>query len=69
MFDTKILEFDQRSSRSRGLQLGTTSIGTTFSEIQPTPDPVGGELNRDGRNNALFRIASSLAQSCFMFAT
>jgi type II secretory pathway component GspD/PulD (secretin) len=42
VLDTEILELDQSSSRNLGLQLGTTSIGTTFSEVQPTPDPSGG---------------------------
>ena len=42
VLDTEILELDESSSRNLGLQLGTTSIGTTFSETQPTPDPSGG---------------------------
>ncbi len=43
VLDTEILELDESSSRNLGLQLGTTSIGTTFSEMQPTPDPNGGQ--------------------------
>jgi type II secretory pathway component GspD/PulD (secretin) len=42
VLDTEILELDQSSSRNLGLQLGTTSISTTFSEMQPGPDPGGG---------------------------
>jgi type II secretory pathway component GspD/PulD (secretin) len=41
VLDTEILELDENSSRNLGLQLGTTSIGTTFSEVQPTPGPSG----------------------------
>ena len=41
VLDTEILELDENSSRNLGLQLGTTSIGTTFSEVQPTPGPNG----------------------------
>jgi type II secretory pathway component GspD/PulD (secretin) len=46
VLDTEILELDESSSRNLGLQLGTTSIGTTFSEIQPTPDPNSGQPGR-----------------------
>ncbi len=41
VLDTEILELDENSSRNIGLQLGTTSIGTTFSEVAPTPGPNG----------------------------
>ncbi|MEA2663722.1 MAG: ral secretion pathway protein, partial [Candidatus Eremiobacteraeota bacterium] len=41
VLDTEILELDENSSRNLGLQLGTTSIGTTFSEVAPTPGPNG----------------------------
>nr|MDQ6944312.1 hypothetical protein [Candidatus Eremiobacteraeota bacterium] len=41
VLDTEILELDENSSRNLGLQLGTASIGTTFTEILPTPDPNG----------------------------
>jgi len=43
VLDTEILELDESSVRNLGLQLGTTSIGTTFSEIQPTPNPISGQ--------------------------
>ncbi|HEY0614668.1 MAG TPA: secretin N-terminal domain-containing protein, partial [Candidatus Elarobacter sp.] len=46
VLDTEILELDESSSRNLGLQLGTTSIGTTFSEVQPTPDPNSGQPGR-----------------------
>jgi len=46
VLDTEILELDESSSRNLGLQLGTTSIGTTFSEVQPTPDPNTGQAGR-----------------------
>jgi type II secretory pathway component GspD/PulD (secretin) len=41
VLDTEILELDENSSRNLGLQLGTASVSTTFTEIQPTPDPNG----------------------------
>jgi type II secretory pathway component GspD/PulD (secretin) len=41
VLDTEILELDENSSRNLGLQLGTTSIGTTFSEVVPSPGPNG----------------------------
>ncbi|HTD36028.1 MAG TPA: secretin N-terminal domain-containing protein [Candidatus Limnocylindrales bacterium] len=46
VLDTEILELDESSSRNLGLQLGTTSIGTTFSEVQPTPNPNTGQPGR-----------------------
>jgi type II secretory pathway component GspD/PulD (secretin) len=46
VLDTEILELDESSSRNLGLQLGTTSISTTFSEVQPTPDPNTGQPGR-----------------------
>ena len=58
VLDTEILELDQSSSRNLGLQLGTTSIGTTFSEVQPTPDPNGG-TGRLMRLQALTRTGIS----------
>jgi type II secretory pathway component GspD/PulD (secretin) len=46
VLDTEILELDESSSRNLGLQLGTTSISSTFSEVQPTPDPNTGQPGR-----------------------
>jgi type II secretory pathway component GspD/PulD (secretin) len=50
VLDTEILEIDESSTRNLGLQLGTTTIGTTFSEIQPTPNPF---TNQPGKLIAL----------------
>jgi type II secretory pathway component GspD/PulD (secretin) len=46
VLDTEILELDETSSRNLGLQLLTTSVSTTFSEIQPTPNPLTGVPGR-----------------------
>jgi len=35
VLDTEILELDENMSRNLGLELGTTSIGTTFTEVVP----------------------------------
>jgi type II secretory pathway component GspD/PulD (secretin) len=59
VLDTEILELDESSSRNLGLQLGTTSIGTTFSEIQPTPDPNTGIPGRLIRLQPLTRTGLS----------
>ncbi len=59
VLDTEILELDETSSRNLGLQLGTTSIGTTFSEIQPTPDPNTGVPGRLIRLQPLTRTGLS----------
>ena len=59
VLDTEILELDESSSRNLGLQLGTTSIGTTFSEIQPTPDPNTGVPGRLIRLQPLTRTGLS----------
>jgi type II secretory pathway component GspD/PulD (secretin) len=59
VLDTEILELDESSSRNLGLQLGTTSIGTTFSEIQPTPDPNNGVPGRLIRLQPLTRTGIS----------
>jgi type II secretory pathway component GspD/PulD (secretin) len=59
VLDTEILELDESSSRNLGLQLGTTSIGTTFSEVQPTPDPNNGIPGRLIRLQPLTRTGIS----------
>jgi type II secretory pathway component GspD/PulD (secretin) len=59
VLDTEILELDESSSRNLGLQLGTTSIGTTFSEVQPTPDPNNGVPGRLIRLQPLTRTGIS----------
>ncbi len=38
VLDTEILELDENSSKNLGLQLGTPSLGTTFTEQQPPVD-------------------------------
>ncbi|MBV8118234.1 MAG: hypothetical protein JOZ01_09660 [Candidatus Eremiobacteraeota bacterium] len=59
VLDTEILELDENSSRNLGLQLGTTSLTTTFSEIQPTPDPLTGNAGRLIRPQPLTRTPIS----------
>src|SRR6202035_258554 len=59
VLDTEILELDERSSRNLALQLLTTSIGSTFSEIQPTPDPNSGNTGRLIRLQPLTRTGLS----------
>ena len=44
--DTEILELDENSLSNLGLQLGTTTIGTTFSELQP---PTSLDTGQPGR--------------------
>jgi type II secretory pathway component GspD/PulD (secretin) len=41
VLDTEILELDENTSRNLGLQIGTTSIGTTFTEVIPPPQANG----------------------------
>jgi type II secretory pathway component GspD/PulD (secretin) len=59
VLDTEILELDESSTRNLGLQLGTTSIGSTFSEVTPTPDPVTGGAGRLIRLQPLTRTGIS----------
>jgi type II secretory pathway component GspD/PulD (secretin) len=54
VLDTEILELDENSSRNLGLQLGTTTISTTYSEVVPTPNP-NGQAGRIGAFQALTR--------------
>jgi type II secretory pathway component GspD/PulD (secretin) len=44
--DTEILELDENSLSNLGLQLGTTTIGTTFSELQPATSLDTGQPGR-----------------------
>jgi type II secretory pathway component GspD/PulD (secretin) len=46
VLDTEILELDESSARNLGLQLLTTSVNTTFSEVLPTPNPLTGQPGR-----------------------
>ena len=57
VLDTEILELDENTSRNLGLELGTTSIGTTFTEIVPTD--ASGQPGRIGRLQALTRTPIS----------
>ena len=57
VLDTEILELDENTSRNLGLELGTTSIGTTFTEIVPTD--ANGQAGRIGRLQALTRTPIS----------
>jgi type II secretory pathway component GspD/PulD (secretin) len=41
VLDTEVLEVDETVAKNLGLQLGTAAISTTFSEVQPTPNPDG----------------------------
>ncbi len=45
VLDTEILEVDESSSRDLGLELGTTAVGTTFSEVTP-PTQANGTSSR-----------------------
>ena len=59
VLDTEILELDASSSKNLGLQLLTTSIGTTFSEILPTPNPNSGTPGRISNFQAITRTPIS----------
>jgi type II secretory pathway component GspD/PulD (secretin) len=41
VLDTEVLEVDETVAKNLGLQLGTPVISSTFSEVQPTPNPDG----------------------------
>ena len=58
VLDTEILELDENTSRNLGLQLGTTSIGTTFTEVVP-PNDASGNPARLGNLQALTRTPIS----------
>jgi type II secretory pathway component GspD/PulD (secretin) len=59
VLDTEILEIDESSSKNLGLQLGT-SITSTFSEVNPTPDPITGQTPRLIRLQPLTRTGLSI---------
>jgi len=40
VLDTEVLEVDESSARNLGLALPQAILGSTFSEIQPTPNPI-----------------------------
>jgi type II secretory pathway component GspD/PulD (secretin) len=58
VLDTEILELDENTSRNLGLELGTTSIGTTFTEVVP-PNGANGQPGRLGNLQALTRTPIS----------
>jgi type II secretory pathway component GspD/PulD (secretin) len=58
VLDTEILELDESTSRNLGLELGTTSIGTTFTEVVP-PNDASGNPGRLGNLQALTRTPIS----------
>ncbi|MEA2689217.1 MAG: ral secretion pathway protein, partial [Candidatus Eremiobacteraeota bacterium] len=59
VLDTEILELDESSARNLGLQLLTTSVNTTFSEVLPTPNPFTGVPGRLTSLSALTRTGLS----------
>jgi type II secretory pathway component GspD/PulD (secretin) len=64
VLDTEILELDENSSRNLGLQIGS-SVQSTFTEAQPTPDPNGNPgrligIQPFGRNPITFTATLNL---------
>ena len=58
VLDTEILEVDETVAKNLGLQLGTAALSTTFSEVQPLPNP-DGTPTRIGQFQALTRTPIS----------
>jgi len=58
VLDTEVLEVDETVAKNLGLQLGTALISSTFTEVQPTPNP-DGSPPRLGRFGALTRTPIS----------
>ena len=58
VLDTEVLEVDETVAKNLGLQLGTAAISTTFSEVQPLPNP-DGTPTRIGQFQALTRTPIS----------
>jgi hypothetical protein len=58
VLDTEILELDENTSRNLGLELGTTSIGTTFTEVVP-PTQANGQPGYLGAFQPLARTPIS----------
>lgn len=46
VLDTEVLEVDENAARNIGISLPSAVIGSTFQEIQPTPDPSTGQPGR-----------------------
>ena len=58
VLDTEVLEVDETVAKNLGLQLGTAVVSSTFTEIQPPPNPDGTQ-GRIGRFQALTRTPIS----------
>ncbi|HTD34637.1 MAG TPA: secretin N-terminal domain-containing protein, partial [Candidatus Elarobacter sp.] len=58
VLDTEVLEVDETVAKNLGVQLGTAAISTTFSEMQPLPNP-DGSPTRLGQFQALTRTPIS----------
>jgi type II secretory pathway component GspD/PulD (secretin) len=68
VLDTEVLELDESAAKNLGIQLGSTVIGTTYSESTPPPDANGtiprlGRLQGFGRTPLSFSAQLNLAIS------
>jgi type II secretory pathway component GspD/PulD (secretin) len=68
VLDTEVLEIDESVTENLGLQLGTTSIGTTYTETTPAPNAEGvypklGKLQALTRTPISFQATLNLALS------
>ena len=61
VLDTEVLEVDENSARNVGLSLGQAVISSTFSEVQPTPDPFTGQAGRITKLQSLTRTTIQFA--------
>ncbi len=59
VLDTEVLEIDENDAKNVGIEMPNAVLSTTYSEIQPTPDP-SGLPGRIGRLQPLTRTALSL---------
>ncbi len=55
VLDTEVLEVDENAARNIGLQLPGATISSTWTEEEPTPDPLTGEPGHLGRLQQLSR--------------
>ena len=55
VLDTEVLEVDENVARNIGLELPNAVISSTWSEMQPTPDPNTGQPGHIGRFQGLTR--------------
>jgi type II secretory pathway component GspD/PulD (secretin) len=55
VLDTEVLEVDENAARNIGLQLPGATISSTWTEVQPTPDPFTGQPGHIGRLQQLTR--------------